>query len=224
MYKTELHCHSSEVSGCSSVDIRGVVEKYIEHGYTTVVLTNHIHSCCDAEEYARRVDRLIDTCEAARKVAGDRLCVLDGAEFRLSDGDDFLLVGVTRDFLLALEKGSQMDIGELRDFGAQHGVLTIQAHPLRYGHRLRHPEEVDGYEVHNGHPEQRSHNDAMATFTAELRAEGKILISGTDHHDGHHMPNSGIATDAPITDLRQLVDVLKSGNFSLIKHGKIVEE
>ena len=222
MYKTELHCHSSEVSGCSSVDVHGVVEKYIEHGYTTVVLTNHIHSCCDPEEYARRVERLIDTCNKAREIAGDRLCVLDGAEFRLSDGDDFLLVGVTKEFMLSLKNGSSMDAGELRDFGAQHGVLTIQAHPLRYGHRLRDPSEVDGYEIHNGHPEQRSHNDAMAMFTSELLAEGKILISGTDHHDAHHMPNSGIATDIPITSLSQLVDILKGGSYALIKHGKIV--
>lgn len=224
MYKTELHCHSSEVSGCSSVDVHGVVEKYTRHGYTTVVLTNHLWSEDDFEAYTRRVNAVFDTCDKARAAAGDRLCVLDGVEFRLEDENDYLLIGVTKDFLLSERNLSDFEAYELREKANAHGILLIEAHPLRYGHVLRHPSEVDGYEVFNGHPEQRSHNDAMATLAAELRAEGKILISGTDHHDGHHMPNSGIATDAPITDLRQLVDVLKSGNFSLIKHGKIVEE
>ena len=83
MYKTELHCHSSEVSGCSSVDVNGVVEKYTRHGYTTVVLKNHLWSEDDFEAYTRRVNAVFDTCDKARAAAGDRLCVLDGVEFRL---------------------------------------------------------------------------------------------------------------------------------------------
>ena len=222
MYKTELHCHSSEVSGCSSVDVHGVVEKYIAHGYTTLVLTNHLWSGENYEKYCRRVDSVFDACEKAREIAGDRLYVLNGVELALEDGNDYLLIGVTKEFLLSEHNISDLEAHELRGKANAHGILLIEAHPLRYGHVLRHPSEVDGYEVFNGHPEHRSHNEAMDTFADELRAEGKILTSGTDHHDGHHMPNSGIATDEPVTSLEQLVAVLKSGKYSLIKKGEIV--
>ncbi len=222
MYKTELHCHSSEVSGCSSVDVHDVVEKYIAHGYTTLVLTNHLWSGDDFEAYTRRVDSVFKTCDKAREAAGDRLIVLDGVELRLEDENDYLLIGVTKDFLLSEPGLSDLPAYRLREKASKHGILVIEAHPLRYGHVLRHPSEVDGYEVFNGHPEQRSHNDAMATLTDELRAEGKILTSGTDHHDGHHKPNAGIATEAPITTLEELVSILKSGKYALVKHGEIV--
>ncbi|MBQ6789682.1 MAG: hypothetical protein IJO81_05820 [Clostridia bacterium] len=224
MYKTELHCHSSEVSGCSSVDVHGVVEKYIRHGYTTVVLTNHICGEDDFENYTRRVNKLFYTCDKAREAAGDKLCVLDGAEFRLKDDNDYLLIGVTKEFLLSERNFHEFEPYELKEKANAHGILVIEAHPLRYGQRLCHPDWVDGYEVHNGHPEQRSHNDAMELLADELRREGKILTSGTDHHDGHHMPNSGIATDEPITTLDGLVDVLKNGRYSLIKKGEIVKK
>ena len=222
MYKTELHCHSSEVSGCSSVDVHGVVEKYIAHGYTTLVLTNHLWSGENYDKYCRRVDSVFDTCEKAREIAGDRLHVLNGVELALEDGNDYLLIGVTKEFLLSERNISDLEAHELRGKASNSGILVIEAHPLRYGQTLRHPSEVDGYEVFNGHPEHRSHNDAMALLADELRAEGKILTSGTDHHDGHHVPNSGIATEEPITSLCQLVSVLKSGNYSLIKNGEIV--
>lgn len=40
-YKTELHCHTSEISACSRETGAEVAAKYIAHGYTTLVVTNH---------------------------------------------------------------------------------------------------------------------------------------------------------------------------------------
>ena len=54
---------------------------------------------------------------------------------------------------------------------------------------------------------------------AEAWAEkyGKIKTSGTDHHDPDHQPRGGILTDFPITSEKQLIEVLRSGNYELIK-------
>ena len=40
-YKTELHCHTVEMSGCASETAAAMIDKYVACGYTTVVLTNH---------------------------------------------------------------------------------------------------------------------------------------------------------------------------------------
>lgn len=222
-YKTELHCHSSEVSCCSSVKVADVVEKYISHGYTTLVLTNHLYTYAPFEDYKNRVDLLFDTCEKAREIAGDRLHVLDGVEFRLEDGNDYLLYGVTKEFLLSDPNLSDLEAHELKAKAEEYGIIVIHAHPLRYNQRHLHPSAVHGYEVFNGHPEQISNNDACDVLFSKMVADGKIITSGTDHHDGHHMPRAGIVTDAPITSLDELTATLRSGNYSLIKGDKIVE-
>ena len=33
-YKTELHCHSKDASGCASESAEGIVEKYLKYGYS----------------------------------------------------------------------------------------------------------------------------------------------------------------------------------------------
>ena len=40
-FKTELHCHSRDISPCSHQDVDGIVEKYTGSGYATLDLANH---------------------------------------------------------------------------------------------------------------------------------------------------------------------------------------
>ena len=40
-FKTELHCHSKDISPCSHQDVDGIVEKYTGSGYSSLVLANH---------------------------------------------------------------------------------------------------------------------------------------------------------------------------------------
>ena len=76
------------------------------------------------------------------------------------------------------------------------------------------PEYVDGIEVFNGHPGHNSNNDIALAWAEKY---GKIMTTGTDHHDPAHMPDAGIRTDFPITSERQLIETLKSGNYTLIR-------
>lgn len=220
-YKTEMHCHSSEVSGCSSVDVKGVVEKYIKHGYSTVVLTNHFWSCDDLEKYKAKVERLFEVCDEARRIAGDRLNIIDGVEVALDDDNDYLLYGVTKEFLLSLPHISDLEAHELRAKASDAGMILIHAHPLRYNQRHLHPSAIDGYEIFNGHPEQESNNDAAELMFGRMK--GKIFTSGTDHHDPHHVPNSGIVTEKPIKTKEDLLATLRSGDYSIIKNGEVFD-
>lgn len=223
-YKTELHCHSCEISECASVDLNEIIEKYTQYGYSSLVLTNHLWSwdCKDNfEKYKQKVDDLFAVCDKARELAGDRLNIINGVELALRDGNDYLLYGVTKEFLLSEKDISSLITQQLKDRANAYGIIVIHAHPLRFGQWHLPPEEIDGYEIYNGHPEAQSNNDAAELIFKRLK--GKILTSGSDFHYHHHIPRAGIATDQPITNMDELMATLRSGNYSIIKDGVIYE-
>ena len=41
-FKTELHCHCDIVSACGRISPERLVERYLEAGYTSLVITDHI--------------------------------------------------------------------------------------------------------------------------------------------------------------------------------------
>ena len=41
-YKTELHCHTGDVSNCGKETAEYIVSRYIEAGYTSLVVANHM--------------------------------------------------------------------------------------------------------------------------------------------------------------------------------------
>lgn len=137
-YKTELHCHSEIGSLCSSVSEKDVVEKYIEHGYSTLVLTNHF-SRSEREESLTNdmlVDIMLNAYDAALEAAKGRLNVILGMEFRadfktIRDPNDYLVYGVTREFLKANSNILYMETNDVYKLFKENGMIMIQAHPFR---------------------------------------------------------------------------------------------
>ena len=41
LYKTELHCHTGDTSLCGRATAEELLERYLEKGYSTVVVTDH---------------------------------------------------------------------------------------------------------------------------------------------------------------------------------------
>ena len=213
-YKTELHCHSKDASGCSHESAEGIVEKYLAAGYTSIVLTNHF--CPDSmdNDWMAKVAQKYDAYDKLVNAADGRLNILMGMEFRFfDDSNDYLVFGFDREYL-----ESRPDIlkERIRDFvkkGREHGIMTIHAHPFRFGRLTVNPADLDGIEVFNGHSGHNSNNDIAYMWAQKY---GKIMTSGTDHHDPHHIPNGGILTDEPVTSVTQLIEILKSGNYELI--------
>ena len=221
-YKTELHCHTAEISHCSSESGAQVAEKFIAHGYTTLTVTNHFLSWIaqeiDGETWEQTLDRFYGAVDLVREAAGDRLHVLTGLELRL-DGDpnDYLVFGIERDALVDIPDIFKCGIDKAHEILNERGAIVIQAHPFRFGLRLIHPEYVDGYEIANGHPGHHSHNDLAEAWGRRFVNHHPILTTGTDVHHPDHIPNSGIMTDAPITTNAELLSVLRSGDFELIR-------
>ena len=221
-YKTELHCHTKEISHCSGESGAEVAKKYIEHGYTTLTVTNHFLSWTakeiDGETWEQTIGRFFGAVDLVREAAGELLHVLAGLELRL-DGDpnDYLVFGATRETLLDLPDIFEKSIRDAHALLNERGAIVVQAHPFRFGMKLVHPSYVDGYEVANGHPGHHSHNDLAEAWARRFVNHHPILTAGTDEHEPIHVPNAGILTDEPITTNDELLAALRSGDYELIR-------
>lgn len=226
-YKTEMHCHSKEFSWCSNHAGAEKAEMYIEAGYSTVVLTNHFCPYYpEHKEHDSFVRKFFDAAEVMRSAAGDRLHVLTGMELCFSGcANDYLVYGMTEEKLLGLPNIIYLGLTEFFKWADKNDVLVIQAHPLRPGMTVKNPRYLHGIEVFNGslgdhHPPHC--NDAAAAYADvfdRYNTSGKPLIrtSGSDHHNKGAVVNGGIETDAPICTMDELVAVLRSGEYSLIR-------
>ena len=216
-YRTELHCHSRDASGCSNESAERIAEKYISAGYTTVCLTNHFDpSGMDNGHWEAKIDRVYHALELLKKAAGSSLNVLMGLEFRFVQNiNDYLVFGFDREYLLACPDILKMGIRDFTRMARRDGILTIQAHPFRSGMTVVSPEDIDGIEVYNGHPGHNSNNDIAEAWAVKY---GKLMTSGTDHHNTDHLPRGGIVTAFPIKSEKELIETLVSGNYRLIRN------
>lgn len=222
-YKCELHCHTN-FSGCSDVNASDVAEKYIAKGYTTVVITNHFN-----RHYVSREGGFKELCrgtfnaiEDVRAAAKGRLNILAGMELTFDCmPNDFLLYGITEEMISEMEDMFDLRPWQMRDRMHEVGGVIIQAHPFRFGQTVVNPDEVDGVEVFNGHPGHHSHNDTAKmwalAWAEHYRKDGSyILTSGSDHHHTWQTATGGIETEEPVTSMEQLLEILKSGNYTRI--------
>ena len=218
-FKTELHCHTAEVSPCAVRTASYVVEKYVEAGFSTLFITDHFRYY--SLDYAgvtwkEQVDHYLAGYRKAKECAKGRLHVLPGIELQfVGEHSDFLVLGIDESFLYENPKIHKMTLESLRAILPPDAII-VQAHAFRSGITITDPALLDGMEAYNG-----GTADANNEF-AELWADryGLIKISGSDYHGGPVTRiNGGIVTDEPITSPAQLVRILRDKSYSLIKKG-----
>lgn len=219
MFKTELHCHSKSVSQCAEVSNEQIINKYTEAGYTTLVLANHFNKYTEDSLGAKSYDEFIDKyCQGykdLKKDAEGKLTVLLGMELRFNgNSNDYLVFGVTEEFLRKNEPLYLMNPESFSRLARQNGLLFIQAHPFRNSMVVIRPDLLDGVEVYNGHKGHDSRNEIADMWADKY---GLIKTSGTDFHYNHVPVNAGIITEHKIEDMETLVETLRNGNYELIK-------
>ena len=223
-FKTELHAHCSEVSPCADMSAAQVVDRYIDAGYTTLVLTNHFSSTIRdniGRTWAEKIDRFLSPIKLMEERANGKLHILLGAEIRFdTHGNDYLLYGLTEEFLRANPDMQKMRLTDFAPIARENGVLIIQAHPFRNGMMIVRSEYVDGYEVFNAHPGHASRNDWADRWA---KMQGLLRTSGSDFHHPHSVEAGGILTDTPITDTKQLADVIRRADCTLLCGGPAAE-
>ena len=218
-YKNELHCHCREVSHCADADTALVAKKYLEAGYSTIVLTNHFNQDTirgwGDDTYEAFVERYLAAADKLREAVAGKIHVLLGMEIRFSNNyNDYLVYGVTPEFLRGHPEMLDLDLGSFRKLVNENGMLLFQAHPFRFGMTTTNPQYLDGIESHNGHPHHNSNNDIAVAWTEKY---GLLRCAGSDYHHERDVPTSGVITDHPITNQEELIQMLRSGAFTIIR-------
>ena len=227
MFKTELHCHSAEVSNCAHAYADYIVDRYISEGYSTIVLTNHFNKetfknkrfdMLDAP-WDEKVDYFMNGYHKMVEAAAGRINIILGMELRFfCEINDYLVYGITEEFLRAHPEMMDSNPKEFSPVVRDAGMLFIQAHPFRNGMKITNPAYLDGVEVNNGHTGHDSRNDIAYAWAEKF---GLIKTSGTDFHDVTHVCGSGIATESEIKTTEDLLETLKSGKYEIMRSGAV---
>ena len=219
-YLYETHVHTSEVSRCGRVPAAEVVRRYIEAGYNGIVVTDHINRSTFRDIADADWDEQVTFFLTGYHAAAETAAALDpdfrvffGAELRIDGMDnDYLLFGVTEDFLRAHPTLMEMDFAGMADCVHEAGILLVQAHPFREDMTVVDWNLLDGIEAENGNPSHESNNPIAAAWADR---HGLLKTSGNDYHGDWGEKQFGIRTAEPLRDMAHLLDVLQSRQYEL---------
>ena len=215
--KTELHCHSAEVSKCSHLSVESIVETYVAKGISSLVLTNHYSphtfSHMSDASWKEKNDFYVSAYHKAVEAANGRINILLGMEFRnIYSDNDYLIYGMTEEFIYKYSNDEknliEMHIKDVSKLVREHGMLFFQAHPFRNGMTVINPSYLDGIEVYNGHPRHDSRNDIASMWADKFNL---LRCGGSDCHDAGDESTVSLVTDEIIDSNEALIAALKSG-------------
>lgn len=218
-YKYELHCHTNDVSRCAHSSAEEAVEFYKERGYDGIVITDHyspqtflFHKALAPHKY---IDMYLKGYKRAKAVCGEDFTVLLGCEVRFFFTiDDFLIYGLSEDFLRNSGNLMKMYLKKLFSLCDRKNLLLLEAHPFRELRFRHNPKYLHGCEVFNGKDKGRPANEKAVKWAKENNFA--VVTSGGDFHDKNSTTPGGIITDEPIRTNEDLLRILRSGKYKLI--------
>jgi len=214
-YLYETHLHTAEVSGCARAKAAEGVRLYAEAGYDGIVVTDHFIPEVMYREgvsWEQALHDFLSGYRAAKEAgerlpAGKRLTVLWGIELRFfSHGNDYLVYGVTEQFLLDNPDILKMGMQMFMPLARKNGLLIYQAHPFRNGMQIVSPALIDGIETYNGNLRHDSRNEFAAEWAKRY---SRLALSGSDFHEPGDEARGGIYTTEPVTDNASLLAALR---------------
>ena len=224
LYKYEMHLHTSPCSG-GGADVREHIDALIGKGYSGAVVTNHFYRGDNRIDRGLPWEQFVDAYRQDYEnglayAKGKDFDLLFGLEEHLGNGQEILLYGITPDGIAAHP--------ELKTASAEHyaevihalGGLVYQAHPYRARAYVRSPfpldclDRLDGIEVYNAGNEP-AWNESAQRLAEKL---GLACIGGSDAHSPQSAGRAGIATKERIRSNDDLVRVLKSGEYTVIRN------
>lgn len=189
MYKYEMHCHTSQTSGCSRIKAEDLIDCYKKLGYDGVVITDHFFNGNSTVPrnlpWKKRIELFMQGYRAA-KMRGDGVGVdvLFGWEISYH-GTDFLTYGLGEEWLLKNENCDLLSLGDYSDLVHRSGGYIVHAHPFReadYIDMIRLlPRKVDAVETINAC--RTDFENSMANQYADNYSLAKIC--GSDNHVGY---------------------------------------
>lgn len=186
LLRIDPHVHSSGISLCSGVDYKQIVREKKALGYDGVILTNHCQKWYyPQEEHAAFIERFIQEYkDGAAYAETQNFRFWLGIEVTLHEPHyaDWLLYGVTEDFLRGSPCLYTLTQKELFEYCDRYGVLMVQAHAFREGHSPCDPQYMHGIEINCN--ERDIGNVAKVE---EFAAKHKLIVTcGVDYHCPAH--------------------------------------
>ena len=215
-YIYEMHCHTGCTSRCGRVEPERIIEKKKKKGYNGLVVTDHYSPMTFVPNWnpQKQIDFYLEGYRRMKAAAGDDFTVLLGMELRhYATGNDYLIYGVTEEFLYNAGNLMMKGVNKMREFCDENGFLLYQAHPYRW-YIVRHGlKYLHGIEVYNGKCPKKE-NDKSFEWAKQ---SGKLMVSGSDFHKEENLARGGIITEKPIKNNDDLVQILRNGAFTLVK-------
>lgn len=224
-FRYQMHSHTVPCSH-SLLTVSELIEELLKGDYSGCVLTNHFYNGDNGldrnmsfKDFVAEYEKDYNECK--KQAEENDLDIIFGIEEHLFDGLEILCYGITPQFLYENEflLGNR-SLETWYNTLHQYGALCIQAHPYRDRSYITNPrllpiEYIDGIEVFN-YGNETIHN-ALAEKTA-AKYPNLILTSGGDVHSRENVCRGGIETNMRISNEKELVKVLKSGNYTLLKN------
>lgn len=223
MFKYEMHLHTGECDKGVKIGGADIVKAYKDAGFNGLVVTDHYLSLfyewfkdeLAGKNHREIIDRYLKGYYAARN-EGERsgMTVLCGAEVRFNGAiNDYLIYGLEPEFFYGAPLLNELkNVNELIDI-LPDDALVVQAHPFRNNMTICDPSNLFGIEIYNSRTE-KFRNEMAAIFAEHY---GKRPTSGSDFHSLAELGKGGISTEKEIRNSKDLVSVLKSGQYSLIR-------
>ena len=212
-YLYDTHVHTMEVSPCCHVDAKEMINLYHKKNFKGLVITDHYFDWYFDNLGNISWEEKIESYMKGYKNAKDEakkfdMDVILGLEIRFKEHiNDYLIYGVTEEFLLNYPKLYEYTLKEFRDIAKENDLLIYQAHPFRDYCDFADPKLLDGIETNNANPRNSSNNKH-----AKKAAKKKKLykISGSDFHEYDDEGFGGIVSDIILKDSIEFAKYLKN--------------
>ena len=224
-YLYETHLHTIQGSACGVSEGREYVKRYQDLGYAGIIVTDHFYRGNCAVERSLPWDRWVHKfCmgyEDAREEGARRgLDVFFGWE-ETFDGDDYLVYGLDKEWLLQHPEVRRWTRKEQFDETRSNGGCVVQAHPFRQHYYIKRvhlsPGCVDAVEAANGGNSEASYDALAWVYAKKARVP---VTAGSDIHNVQDVKAEtvfGVYLDKKIESIAGYVEAIRGNSVGVLK-------
>ncbi len=218
-YKYETHSHTSQTSKCSRISGADLARFYHSLGYTGLFVTDHFFNGNTLVPHNLPWQERVEWLEKGyleAKAVGDAigLDVFFAWEYSVQ-GNDFLIYGLDRDWLLDHPEQMEWKSREYMARVREDGGTVIHAHPFREAGYIDHirllPRDSDGVEILNASMSEDVNR--RAAWYAE--SYGLCISAGSDNHVGKREKLAGVYLPERIASPQDFCRLIKEGNAEI---------
>ncbi len=213
----ETHAHTVEASACGRMPGRDYPAYMKGLGYDGMIITDHFFNGNSRVPrdlpWEERIAMYCSGYEAAAAAAQESRLdfrVFFGVEFNFQ-GDEYLLYGIDRDWLIQHPEIMQMNRKELYEAVHAAGGIMVQAHPYRERGYLSDiylfPDPIDGAEVYNA--ANQPYQNALAYQYAQ--EHGLRMSGGSDIHFVHDEEKGGLLFEHRLDSMEDFISAFLAG-------------